>query len=187
MGRTATARPANASRFPSWPRLIICPAVGGLYSHFGHSDGRDLPRHGSFAVVVFFWGGEHGVNEHGLVIGNQAVFSNEIVERRAGLIVMDLLRLALEHTRNRNEAIVCIASRLDAHGQGGASFGPDVAQDHNSFNIADPHGAGFMKTLDRHWVVREVERDSLSNHIGTGTDWDKCSSGLESFSRSEGY
>lgn len=135
----------------------------------------------------FFVGGEHGVNEHGLVIGNQAVFSNEIVERRAGLIVMDLLRLALEHTRNRNEAIVCIASRLDAHGQGGASFGPDVAQDHNSFNIADPHGAVFMKTLDRHWVVREVERDSLSNHIGTGTDWDKCSSGLESFSRSEGY
>jgi len=48
------------------------------------------------------------VNEHGLVIGNQAVFSNEIVERRLGLIVMNLLRLALEHARNRNEAVDCI-------------------------------------------------------------------------------
>ena len=55
----------------------------------------------------FFWG-EHWVNEHGLVIGNQAVFSNEIVERRLGLIVMNLLRLALEHARNRNEAVDCI-------------------------------------------------------------------------------
>ena len=117
------------------------------------------------------------MNEHGLVIGNQAVFSNEIVERRAGLIVMDLPRLALERlrNRNRNEAVDYIASRLEAHGQGGTRFGSDVAQDHNSFNFADPHGAVFMETLDRHWVMREVERDSLSNHIWTGTDWDKCS------------
>ena len=171
---------------PIWPRLIICPAVGGLYSHFGPSGGRDLPRHGSFAVV-FCLGGEHGVNEHGLVIGNQAVFSNEIVERRLGFIVMNLLRLALEHARNRNEAVDCFASLLEAHGQGGASFGPDVAQDHNSFNIADLHGAVFMETLDRHWVVREVERDSQSNRICTGTDWEKCSSGLEPFARSEAY
>jgi dipeptidase len=70
---------------------------------------------------------------------------------------------------------IASASLLQAHGQGGASFGPDVAQDHNSFNFADPHGAVFMETLDRHWVMREVERDSLSNHIWTGTDWDKCS------------
>jgi secernin len=134
----------------------------------------------------FFWG-ERWVNERGFVIGNQAVFSKGIVERRAGLIVMGLLRLALEHARNRNEAVDCIASRLEAHGQGGASFGPDVAQVHNSFNIADRHGAVFMEPLDRHWVVREVELDSVSNHICTGTGWDKCSSGLESFARSEGY
>jgi secernin len=133
------------------------------------------------------------VNERGFVIGNQAVFSNEIVERRLGLIVMNLLRLVVDRARNRNrnrnrnQSVDCIALRLEVYGQVRARCGADVAQDHNSFNIADPHGAVFMETADRHWIVRKVERDDLSNHIGTGTDGDKCSSGLESFARSEAY
>jgi dipeptidase len=127
------------------------------------------------------------VNERGFVIGNQAVFSNEIVERRLGLIVMNLLRLVVDRARNRNQSVDWIALRLEVYGQVWARCGADVAQDHNSFNIADPHGAVFMETADRHWIVRKVERDDLSNHIGTGTDGDKCSSGLESFARSEAY
>jgi secernin len=133
------------------------------------------------------WGFEHGVNEYGLAIGNQAVFSRQVVEEAAGLIGMDLVRLALERCRDRNEALACITSLLETHGQGGAGFAPDGAGYHNSFNIADPDGAIFLETSGRHWAMREIELDGLSNHICTGSDWDRCSKGLESFARSEGF
>jgi len=133
------------------------------------------------------WGFEHGVNQHGLAIGNQAVFSRQVVEEGLGLIGMDLVRLALERSRDRHEALACITSLLEAYGQGGASFAPDAAGYHNSFNIADPYGAIFLETSGRHWAARETELDGMSNHICTGTDWDQCSKDLEGFVRAEGY
>ncbi len=133
------------------------------------------------------WGFEHGVNEHGLAIGNQAVFSREDVEEKPGLIGMDLVRLALERSGDRREAVDCITSLLEKYGQGGSAFAPGAAGYHNSFNIADPEGAVFLETSGRHWVVRDVELDSLSNHLCTGADWDRCSAGFDDFVRKEGY
>lgn len=133
------------------------------------------------------WGFEHGVNQYGLVIGNQAVFSRQIVEERPGLIGMDLVRLALERSRNREEAVDCISSLLETYGQGGSAFAPGGAGYHNSFNIADSSGAVFMETSGRHWVVRDVELDGLSNHLCSGSDWDRISEGLETFAREEGF
>ena len=133
------------------------------------------------------WGFEHGVNEHGLAIGNQAVFSREDVEEKPGLIGMDLVRLGLERSRDRLEAVDCITRLLEKHGQGGSAFAPGAAGYHNSFNIADPEGAVFLETSGRHWVAREVQLDSLSNHLCTGADWDRCSVGFDDFVRKEGY
>jgi dipeptidase len=133
------------------------------------------------------WGFEHGVNEHGLAIGNQAVFSRQVVEERPGLIGMDLVRLALERSRDRHEALACITSLLEAYGQGGSSFAPGAAGYHNSFNIADPNGAIFLETSGRHWAARETALDGMSNHICTGANWDRCSKDLEGFARAEGY
>ena len=41
-----------------------------------------------------FFGFEHGINEHGVMIGNEQVSGREAPERRWGLIGMDILRLA---------------------------------------------------------------------------------------------
>ncbi len=133
------------------------------------------------------FGFEHGVNEHALAIGNQAVFSREAPEETPGLIGMDLLRLTLERARDRHEAVACITGLLETYGQGGAGFAPDGAGYHNSFNIADPTGACFLETSGRHWVVREVECDSLSNHLCTDTQWERSSTGFEGAVRAAGH
>ena len=117
------------------------------------------------------WGFEQGLNEHGVAIGNQAVFSKEPVEETPGLIGMDLVRLGLERGRDAREALEVIASLLETHGQGGAALAPDGAGYHNSFLIADPEKAWVLETSGRRWAARSAEQTSLSNHLTLGSDW----------------
>jgi secernin len=133
------------------------------------------------------WGFEHGINEHGVAIGNQAVFSKEPVEETPGLIGMDLVRLGLERGRDAREALEAIASLLEAHGQGGAALAPDGAGYHNSFLLADPQQAWVLETSGRRWAARSVEATSLSNHLTLGSDWSIASRDIDSFARSQGW
>ena len=94
------------------------------------------------------WGFEHGVNEHGVAIGNQTVFSNEPIEQTPGLIGMDLVRLALERGRDAREALEVIATLIETHGQGGAAFAPDAPGYHNSFLLADPQQSLAARDLE---------------------------------------
>ncbi|MGI9579278.1 MAG: C69 family dipeptidase [Microthrixaceae bacterium] len=122
----------------------------------------------------WIWGAEMGANEHGVVIGNEAVFTRSGglthggSEPEPGLLGMDLLRLALERTGSAEEAVGCIVSLLERHGQGGsASFDhPGLSYD-NSFIVADPDGAIVLETAGRsHAVERVTGRGrSISNGL----------------------
>lgn len=115
------------------------------------------------AVVLsqpwWMWGAEIGANEHGVVIGNEAVFTRELLGRARpdALLGMDLLRLALERARTAEEAVGVIVDLLEAHGQGGS-----CSHDHpkfrydNSFLVADPSGAIVLETADRAWATEAV-------------------------------
>jgi dipeptidase len=133
------------------------------------------------------WGFEHGVNQHGLAIGNQTVFSRDPVEETPGLIGMDLVRLALERARSAREAVDVIAALLEAHGQGGPAFAPDGSGYHNSFAIADPRDAWLLETSGRRWAARRASCDSMSNHFCLADDWELGSYDLEAHAREAGF
>ena len=84
----------------------------------------------------WIWGAEMGVNDHHVVIGNEAVFPKVPVEKNTRLIGMDLVRLGLERGNTARHALEVIISLLEEFGQGGSCI---VGSDYyySSFLIAD--------------------------------------------------
>jgi dipeptidase len=136
----------------------------------------------------WIWGAEMGANEHGVVIGNEAVFTKVPYDKQPGLIGMDFLRLALERAATSDEALEEIITLLEIYGQGGNCGMAHSFYYHNSFLIADPESAWVLETAGRHWAAEKV-RDirSISNVITIGSSWDRASENLVSHAISKGW
>lgn len=124
----------------------------------------------------WLWGGEMGVNEHGVCIGNEAVFTKGPYGK-TGLTGMDLLRLGLERSDSAKAALDVIIALLERYGQGG-----NCGYDHsfyydNSFLILDRAALYILETAGRRWVWRKVPRGSISNRLSIGADGDAYSEG----------
>jgi secernin len=104
----------------------------------------------------WMWGAEMGANDHGVVIGNEAVFTREPYTD-TGLLGMDLLRLALERAATAEAAVEVLTGLLEEHGQGGGCGHEDrTFTYHNSFLVADHRGAYVLETAGRRWEVEHV-------------------------------
>ena len=123
---------------------------------------------------AWMWGAEIGVNEHGLCIGNEAVFTKGAYGK-AGLTGMDLLRLALERCCTAKEAVDCIIALLQQYGQGGnCGFDHDFYYD-NGFLIMDRAALYVLETCGKEWVCKQYDRASISNRLSIGADGDSYS------------
>lgn len=120
------------------------------------------------------WGAEMGVNEKGLAIGNEAVFTRFSFEKKnKGLTGMDLLRLALERTATAIQALELITALLEEYGQDacGGYLNKNFFY-HNSFLLADTREAWVLETAGKEWAAQKVEKfRAISNGLSIGKDF----------------
>ncbi len=175
----------NSDREPHEPQAVVrIPRVRGDRTATVRTTYIDVAQVADRHAVIlskpcWLWGAEMGVNEHGLAIGNEAIFSRQRSLAPA-LLGMDLLRLALERATTATEAIDVIAELLERHGQGGpAGFADKGFHYDSSFILADPQEAWIMETAGREWVTRPVTTyDAISNGLSTTTDYTRSSPGV---------
>src|SRR3954454_10331081 len=133
------------------------------------------------------WGYEEGINEHSVVIGNEAIPTKsfrEMAEKYSrggstvlGLLGMDLVRLALERSATARQAVDVMGALIEQYGQ----FGSGVpTKSHNaggydgSFLIADPQEAWIVEAVGQRWLARRITQGtaSISNQPSIRTAWD---------------
>jgi len=135
------------------------------------------------------FGGEMGANEHGVVIGNEAVYSKE-PDGPPALLGMDLLRLGLERGEDARAAVDAIAALLEEFGQGGGCSADDPSWSyHNSFLIADAKEAWVLETAGKWWIAERIKNDvrNISNGLSIRTKYDLTAEGLVDYAIEKGY
>ncbi|CAG0918817.1 unnamed protein product [Notodromas monacha] len=140
---------------------------------------------------AWMWGAEMGANEHGVCIGNEAVWTklNSADDKVERLLGMDLLRLGLERGKTAKEAMDVITELLDKYGQGGPCSDVTGLFYFNSFIIADHGEAWVLETAGRSfWAAEKVTEGyrNISNDLTITTKIDASSPELEKQAREEG-
>ena len=177
----------NSDRSPNEPNLVI------FYPKTVQSEKllqctyisiEQVPITNAILLVQpsWMWGGEMGINEKGVVIGNEAVFTKSRTKKPESLLGMDMLRLALERGNSANDSLEIIISLLEKYGQGGnCAFDKKFLYD-NSFLIADKQDAFVLETCSKDFVVYKIEDYyNISNRLSLNNNYYKSSNQNQNF------
>ena len=141
----------------------------------------DTGAHATFlSCPTWLWGAEHGVNEHGVAIGNERVATtHDAAQAPPALIGMDLVRLGLERARSAAEAVEVVGDLLAAHGQGGIADAAHQDAYDSSFLIADPTDIFVLDTAGADYAAAAFPAGTaISNRHTLTTQWTAASASL---------
>ncbi len=179
-GPTAALFAKNSDRPPSEPQLIEAlparKAGGTLRTQY-----LAIPDEGAAAVLGsrpdWLWGLEYGLNEHGVAIGNEKVYTKQNPNREPpALIGMDLVRLGLERGRTAGEAQARMTEALERYGQGGVCDQTTGESYSSSFLICDATEGWVLETSGSSWVAAPVRgAAAISNRLTLRREWTRSS------------
>lgn len=181
LGRAVSFFAKNSDRSPNEVQLLeYHPAAEGLSGDVACTYLSIPQAERTYGVLLsrpsWMWGAEMGVNEWGLCIGNEAVFTKGAYGR-TGLTGMDMVRLALERCRSAKEALELLIELLETYGQGGnCGFDHDFYYD-NAFLLMDRGELYVLETAGKQWVYRRSDSASISNRLSLQADADAYSGG----------
>ncbi len=175
----------NSDRHPEEPQTLClvprrnpAPAIAVGEDRIAAAD-----RGFAFALSKPSWmpGGEMGLNERGVAIGNEAVFSRHH-PKADGILGMAILRAALAHAGSAAEARDFICSFTEANDQGGNGAYKGSLVYSNSYIVSDPQEAFVVETAGRRWAWKAAgARASISNAYSIEGDF----GGIDAATRSE--
>ena len=164
----------NSDRSPNEPQpMIFSPAADhepGSMVKTTRIEVEQAPH--TYATMLskpsWIWGAEIGINEKGVVIGNEAVISKDMSTTDVALLGMDVLRIALERADTAKKAVEVIGEMMEKYGQGGnCSFDGTFHYD-NAYMVADSDEIWHVETAGKHiWVAKKIENPaySISNYL----------------------
>jgi dipeptidase len=165
----------NSDRSPNEPNLCI-------FFHSGEARGEvdctyikipDPNKHYATLLIKpsWTWGAEMGINEFGVSIGNEAVFTKSKGKKTSSLIGMDFVRLALERCKDAKSATDEIVRLLKEYGQGGnCGFDHEFYYD-NSYLISDYTESYILETAGKEYAIKQVkDYANISNRLTLSND-----------------
>ena len=116
-------------------------------------------------------GAEMGVNEKGVAIGNEAVFS-KFPAAPDGVLGMDFLKAALMAAASATEARDALIALTEGHAQGGNGALKGKLVYDNSYLISGFDGAFILETAGKRWAWRELDGPAvISNSYSIQADY----------------
>lgn len=153
-----------------------------------------LERFGTIGSSPYWcWGYETGINEFGVAIGNEAIYTKDLAENAdkekqgisvpKGLLGMELLRLGLERGKTARAALGVITDLIEKYGQWGSGVPMKDTMEgsyNNAFVIADGREAYVLETAGKRWAVKRVDNGyaAISNELSIRSDYTDRSSDL---------
>ena len=136
----------------------------------------------------WMWGCEMGVNEHGVAIGNEAVFTRVRVPKR-GYSGMDFQRVALGVAQTADDALEELIELTELFNQGGRMAHRHRGfRYHSSFLMADRSGAWLLETAGEFWAAKRVRGvATISNALTIEGDFDRIHAGAFEHARARGW
>ena len=115
------------------------------------------------------FGAEMGFNCHGLVIGNEALFT-KVSSLRKALTGMDLVRLVLERCSTSSQGKNLIINLLNKYGQGGNCGFINEFYYQNSFLLVDSTEGWIIETIGKDYAAKRITNGvhTISNKISFG-------------------
>lgn len=167
-GKNSDRKPAELQALCILPRTPEAPRSA--------VSGGELPYPDKGLAVLLSkpsWirGGEIGLNEKGVALGNEAVFSKQPA-RKDGVLGMDFLRIALRSATTAQEAVEILVELTERYDQGGNGAYRGRLYYNNSYLAAGFDGAFILETAGKRWAWKKVEGlAAISNSYSIGLDY----------------